>query len=469
MAAPSCPGCRERDALIASALERIAALEQQVRDLEARLGANATNSSLPPSANPPQAPKPVVKAPTGKKSGAQPGHTAHLKRRLPPQRLTRVVPFVPSRCERCHEPLPPDPGPDDPEPTWHQVAELPEMAAQVTEYQGHFRTCPGCGTLNHAPIPREVKAHSIGPRLAAALAYLTGSHHVSQRGLEEITEDVFEVPLSVGTVANLQAQMSTALAVAHAEALAAVRAAAVKHVDETGWKLAGRLCWLWVAATGSVAAFLVHAHRGRDALAALPGAQVQGFICSDRWSAYGRLSPFGRQVCWAHLRRDFQKLVDRGGPAARLGKKLQRIAGRVFEEWHLFRGGTFGRRALQNHLDGEAQELERLLRAGRRCADPKAATFCENLLAVVPALWRFVVTDDVGPTNNHAERLLRRGVLWRKNAFGSHSAAGCRFVERLLTVVQTRRLQGRSVLRYLYEALVAHRNGLPSPSLLPAE
>ena len=273
----------------------------------------------------------------------------------------------------------------------------------------------------------------------------------------------------MGTVVKLQAQVSAALAPAHAEAVQAVRAAAVKHVDETSWKLAGKLCWLWVAATGSAAAFLVHAHRGWDALVALLGAPVRGFICSDRWSVYGRLSPLGRQVCWAHLKRDFQKLVDRGGPAARLGHKLQRIAGRVFEQWHLFRGGTFGRRALQNHLDGEARELEGLLRAGRRCADAKAAAFCENLLALVPALWRFVVSAGVEPTNNHAERLLRRGVLWRKNAFGSHSEAGCRFVERLLTVVQTRRLQGRSVLRYLYEALVAHRDGLPAPSLLPAE
>lgn len=455
--------------MIASLLERVAALEQRVRDLEARLGQNATNSSLPPSANPPQAPKPVVKRPTGKKPGAQPGHPAHLKRRLPPERLTRTIRFVPRRCERCRGPLPADPGPGDPEPSWHQVAELPEMAAQVTEYQGHFRTCPGCGALNHAPIPREVKTHSVGPRLAATLAYLTGSHHVSQRGLEEVAQDVFDVPLSVGTVAGLQAHVSAALAPAHAEALAAVRAADVKHVDETGWKLAGKLCWLWVAATGAVAAFLVHAHRGWGALAALLGERARGFICSDRWSAYGRLSPYCRQVCWAHLRRDFRKLVDRGGPAARLGRKLQRIAERVFEEWHLFRGGTFGRRALQNHLDGEARELERLLRSGCRCADPKAATFCANLLAVLPALWRFVVSEGVEPTNNHAERLLRRGVLWRKNAFGSHSAAGCRFVERLLTVVQTRRLQGRSVLRYLYEAVVAHRNGLPAPSLLSAE
>jgi transposase len=169
-----------------------------------------------------------------------------------------------------------------------------------------------------------------------------------------------------------------------------------------------------------------------------------------------------------HLKRDFQKLVDRGGPAARLGQKLQRVGERVFEEWHLFRGGTFGRRALQNHLDGPARELERRLRSGRRCADAKAATFCENLLGLLPAAGRFVVTDGVEPTNNHAERLLRRGVLWRRTAFGCTSEAGCRFVERLLTVVQTRRLQGRSVLRYLYEALVAHRDGLPAPSLLSA-
>ena len=336
MALVVCPGCRERDERIRALEGRTAHLEQRVRDLEAqlrealaRLGTNATNSSVPPSANPPQAPKPVVKAPTGKKSGAQPGHTAHLKRRLPPERLTHVVPFVPGRCERCHEPLPAHPGPGDPEPTWHQVAELPEMAARVTEYQGHFRTCPCCGTLNHAPIPSGRKAHSVGPRLAAALAYLAGSHHVSQRGLEEIAEDVFEVPLSVGTVANLQAQMSAALAPAHAEALAAVGAADVKNVDETSWKLAGQLCWLWVAATGTVAAFLIHAQRGWDALVALLGEQVQGFIGSDRWSAYGRLSPFCRQVCWAHTIRT----QSRSGFLGRCSRRPRPLAGAFRRSW----------------------------------------------------------------------------------------------------------------------------------------
>ena len=468
MATVSCPGCQQRDERI-TALERyVAELEATVRDLTARLGTNATNSSTPPSANPPGAPKPVTKQRTGKKPGGQPGHPACLKRRLPPERVHQVVPFVPRHCDRCQQPLPSPPGCDDPAPTWHQVAELPQGAAQVTEYQGHYRTCPGCGQLNHAPIPHDLKAHRVGPRLAATLGYLAGSHHVSKRGLEEIATDVFDVPLALGTVANLEAQLSAALAPAHAEALQVVRVADVKNVDETSWKLAGTLCWLWVAATDTVAAFLIHAHRGGDAVAALLGEPVRGFVCSDRWSAYARLSPWCRQICWAHLHRDFQKLVDRGDAAARLGKKLQRIAERVFEAWHLFRGGG-DREALMARLDAAACALERLLRAGRRCADAKAATFCGNVLGLLPAVWRFVVTAGVEPTNNHAERLLRRGVRWRKNAFGSQSEAGCRFVERMLTVVQTRRLQGRSVLGYLYAALVAHRQGLPAPSLLAAE
>jgi transposase len=203
-------------------------------------------------------------------------------------------------------------------------------------------------------------------------------------------------------------------------------------------------------------------------LVALLGETVQGFVCSDRWSAYAKLSPFCRQICWAHLKRDFQKLIDRGGPAAALGQKLQGLAEQVFAAWYLFRGGGCNRQQLQVRLDGPARAFERVLKAGRRCADSKAATFCANILELLPAVWRFVVSAGVEPTNNHAERVLRRGVLWRKNAFGCHSAAGCRFVERMLTVVQTRRLQGRSVLSYLYEALLAHRKGLPAPSLLAA-
>jgi transposase len=300
--------------------EQVDGLKAQLQEALARLATNATNSGLPPSANPPSAPKPVTKTPTGKKPGAQPGHPAHLRRRLPPERVNTVVSFVPPHCDRCQEPLSPSPGPEDPAPTWHQVAELPPMAAHVTEYQGHFRTCPGCGAVSHAPIPQDLKTHSVGPRLAATLGYLAGSHHVSKRGLEEIASDVFDVPVALGTVAHLEAQMSAALAGAHAEALHAVRAAPAKNVDETGWKQAGQKRWLWLAATTAVAVFLVHARRSFQALKALLGRDVIGVVTSDRWSVYDKWPLLQRQLCWAHLKRDSRKLVDRGGAAAPLGE-----------------------------------------------------------------------------------------------------------------------------------------------------
>jgi transposase len=466
MDAPSCPGCRQRDETIAELRQRLADLEQRVQQLQDQLGKNASNSSIPPSANPLDAPKPVAKKPSRRPSGAQLGHPAHLRRRLPPERLQHLRDFIPSHCQRCHEPLPALPAPDDPPPTWHQVAELPKLAAEVTEYRGHFRTCSCCGTLNHAAIPADLKAHSIGPRLAATLSYLAGRHHLSQRGLEEMAEDVFDVPLSLGTVGRLAEQTSAALAAAHAEAVQAVQTAEVKNVDETGWKLAGRRCWLWAAATATVAAFVIHARRSAAGLRTLLGEVIRGIVGSDRWSVYPQVTSDRWQVCWAHLKRDFQAMVDRDNAGSTVGEQLLLLTDVLFGWWHRVRDGTLLRRTFRRYVAGLREDVRAVLEQGRACGCAKTAGTCRELLAVEESLWTFVRVEGVEPTNNHIERMLRLAVLWRKKSFGSQSDAGCRFVERLLTVVQTRRLQGRSVLDYLYEALVAHRAGLPAPKLL---
>ncbi len=456
---PSCTGCREL-------LQRVAELEAQLRELQARLGQNASNSSLPPSANPPQAPSPVRKQPTGRKPGGQPGHPPHLRERLPPERLTTsVVHYIPDCCPACRHVLPTGAGPDDPTPRWHQVVELPERPVQVTEYQAHARSCPHCGQVAWAKIPDDLRAHSCGPRLTATLSYLSGVLHVSKRGIEEFVEAVFQAPIALGTVSNLEREMSAALAPAHAEAQAAVQQAAAKNVDETGWKRAGTKCWLWGAATAVVACFVIAPTRGTAGLAALLGRKIKGVISSDRWSVYGQLKLGLRQLCWAHLKRDFQKLIDRGGAAKKYGDKGLAAVQILFHEWHLFRGG--GSRAdLQRELGPLRDALRSWLGDGARCRDAKAAALCGNLLELEPALWSFLYKPGVEPTNNLIERLLRPAVLWRKNAFGCHSDRGCRFVERILTVVQTRRLQKRPVLEYLYQALHAHRCGLPAPTLL---
>ena len=457
---PTCPGCREL-------LKRVAELEGRLRELESRLGRNASNSSIPPSANPPEAPPPVRKKPTGRKPGGQPGHVACLRVRLPEERLTEpVVHYWPDACEACHDDLSAAPGPDDPEPRWHQVVELPEFPAQVTEYQAHGRACESCGQVTWASIPEDIRAHVCGARLTATLSFLSGVLHASKRQIEDFVETVCQVPIALGTVSNLEQEMSAALADAHAQAQTAVQEAGAKNVDETGWKQAGQKRWLWGAATAWVVCFVIAPTRGAAGLAALLGKKIKGIISSDRWSVYGQWKLGLRQLCWAHLKRDFQKLMDRGGDAKDIGEMGLDGVDVVFTLWHAFRGGGMSQSQFQSEITVVRRTLREWLERGCACKDSKAAAFCANVLAVEPALWTFTHQAGVEPTNNHIERLLRPGVLWRKNAFGCHSEAGCRFVERILTVVQTLRLQKRPVLQFLYESLLAHRNAQQAPQLL---
>jgi transposase len=457
MEQPECPGCRERDA-------RLAVLEARVAELEARLH----DLLKPPSApRPPAAlPKGPAKKPTGKKPGGQPGHPPHLRELAPPARVNETVPFLPQSCGHCQAALPAQPSPNDPPPVRHQVVELPELAARITEYQGQARTCLECGKVTRAPIPAELRAHSVGPKLTAALAYLVGCHGLSKRGVEELSEALFDAKVSLGTVANLEQETSAALAAAHQEAVAAVRTAEVKHLDETGWKQAGKKRWLWVAATADVVVFLIHTLRNVTALRQLLGATLSGILCSDRWSAYDHWPLLQRQLCWAHLKRNWEKMAERGGKAEVIAAACLSVHERVFELWHLFRGGGLSRVEMDERMLPLMFELLAVLRRGLRSRDRKTKRFCARLEGQFPALWTFVAVAGVEPTNNHAERVQRRAVLWRRRSFGCHSAAGCRFAERILTVVQTLRLQQRSVLRFLHEAISAHRAHRSGPMLV---
>jgi len=237
-------------------------------------------------------------------------------------------------------------------------------------------------------------------------------------------------------------------------------------VDETGWSLAGQLCWLWLAATQGTACFKVCLGRGRDSLRQLLGQSIQGVLCSDRWSAYNLMAVMSRQICWAHLKRDFQKWVDYGPQTTAIGQAGLKAVQKLFASWESFQQRAMDRPGLQADLAPVMIDLYAALEAGRACPVKKAATFCGHLLDLYPALWTFTRQGGVEPTNNLAERLLRTAVIWRKISFGNHSEDGCRFAERILTTVQTLRLQNRPVLAYLTDALTAHRAGQPAPLLV---
>jgi len=464
---PLCSGCRKRDRRIAQLEQQLLTVQAENQKLRERARRNSSNSSMPPSSNPPDAPKFPKKKSTGRKRGAQPGHPPQPRTLVPPEQVDQIIPLMPTCCEHCQAPLPDQPHVDDPPPHRHQVFELPPKLIHVTEYQGLACTC-ACGHVTWASIPADIRAHSMGPRLAAAVSYLSGCQQISKRGVSEFFATIFGVPIALGTVSNLEQQMSAALESPHAEAARAVRRAPVKNVDETGWKKAGKLCWLWTAATRFVALFVIARGRGLADFVQLMGGKFLGIFTSDRWHAYGQLPADCRQICWAHLKRDFQKCVDRDTPGSRVfGEAALGLTDRLFQLWHSFRGGGIARRTLRRRAKPLIGELHDLLETGRGCADePKLATFCTNLLNIEPALWTFVFQEGVEPTNNHAERVLRRGVLWRKRAFGCQSDNGCRFVERILTVTQTLRLQKRNVFEYLHQALAAHRAGQIAPKLV---
>jgi transposase len=357
-------------------------------------------------------------------------------------------------------------GPDDLQPKRFQTIELPPIAVEVAEYQAHARTCPCCGEVTQATIPAALREHSVGPRLTATLSFLTGAQGISKRGVEEIADAIFGAPIALGTVANLEQEVSAALAPAHQEALAAVRQADVKFADETSWKLWGKLCWLWAAATANIAVFVIHAKRSALGLAALLGEDIDGILHSDRWHVYRQIPEERRQLCWAHLKRDFQKIVDCGGPSAFVGRRGLRLVKELFAAWHAFQEGKVTRRKLQTLIEPLQRRLGKTLLEGALGEDARVAKFCENVLTLECALWTFVTHEGVEPTNNHIERLLRRAVLWRRRSFGCNSEAGCRFVERILTVVQTCRLHDQNTLEYLSKAVHSRRSGLSCPCLM---
>ena len=200
----------------------------------------------------------------------------------------------------------------------------------------------------------------------------------------------------------------------------------------------------------------------------LLGEHFSGILVTDRYSAYNWYPVRWRQLCWAHLLRDFEAMRDRGGCSEEIGNALLAQAHQMFSWWHRVREGTLKRSTFRSYMTPLRREVERLLEAGSRCGVPKTAGTCQDILKRREALWTFVQVAGVEPTNNTAERSIRPGVLWRKGSFGTQSTAGSRFVESMMTVVATLKQQQRNVLEYLTTACEAALRGEEAPSLLPA-
>lgn len=457
-------------ALIVAQQQRLAEWEQLVVQLQGRLVAleerlnqNSRNSSKPPSSDPPHTRPRPKKPPSGRKAGGQTGHPGHGRSLMAVETVSRVVVSRPVSCAACGALL----LGEDPRPVRHQVTELPRIEPEVTEYQQHTLTCLACGSQTQAPAPAEMPTGSFGPRTQATVGYVTGRLGISQRDAAELLDTVFHIDLGLGTIPALEQDVSVAIAQPVAEAQTYVQTQPVNNADETSWPERAQRGWLWIATTPLVSVFLLQMTRGAEGAKKILGATFQGIVGSDRWSGYNWLDPIRRQLCWAHLKRDFQAFVERGGEPQRIGRALLACVEDMFDLWYRVRDGTLPRSNFQAAMQPIQSQVGKLLREGAQLPPQKTSRTCAKILKLEVALWTFVRVAGVEPTNNGAERPLRRAVLWRRRSFWTQSAGGSRFVERILTVVTTCRQQKRDVLDYLTEACAAAIRGDQPPSLLP--
>jgi transposase len=434
-------------------------LRQQVADLNARLGQNSQNSSRPPSSDAPNVKRPPPREPSGRRRGAQPGHASHHRSLLPPD---QEVPRKPTACRRCGEIL----IGSDPQPLLHQVLELPPIKPLVTEYQLHRLVCPRCGTSTCGTLPDGVPTGQQGPRLQGVLAVLTGAYRLSKDQTTTLCDDLFGIPICPGTICALEQQTTAALTPVVEELREHIKTEHA-NLDETSWREEGKRAWLWVAVTALVTVFHIARSRGGAVARCLLGPGLHWVVTSDRYSAYQWLARRRRQLCWAHLRRDFQAMIDRDNAGSVIGHELLIFSDDVFHWWYRVRDGTLQRSSMRTGIASQRPWLRDLLERGTVCGCARTAAVCRELLKLEPALWTFLRVEGVEPTNNAAERALRHAVLWRKSSYGTASAKGSRYVANILTVVATCRQQGRNVLEFVTSCCQAHLQGRVAPSLLP--
>jgi transposase len=366
----------EAQAYIRALESRVAALEATVQQLREQVQQTSRTSSRPPSSDPTQAlgqrPR---REPTGRHPGGQPGPEGQARGLVPVEEVDVVIPVKPDRCHRCQHPLPGE----DPQPQRHQVTEIPPMKPVVTEYQLHHLVCPVCGAETRAAVPAGVPTGGFGPRVQAITALCMGAYHLSKRTTQHALEDLFGVQMGLGTIANLQHAMVQAVAEPVAEARAYVQRQPAAYLDETGWREGQQRAWLWTAVTEWVTVFVVRASRGGQVAQELLGERFWGWLVTDRWSAYTWYPTWRRQVCWAHLLRDIEAMIERGGRSREMGEAWRAQARQMFEWWHRVRDGTLAHRTFARYMWPVRQEVERLLDAGQTCGGPKTEGTCSIL------------------------------------------------------------------------------------------
>ena len=457
--------------LVLGLLAEITMLRERVDEHDRLLKQDSRNSSKAPSNDPPETrqqrrarERERAKQQGRKQRGGQPGHEGKTREMVGPERVADHVEHVPVACGCGHR----FDGSEERigDPVLRQKWELPEVVPLITEHRLHRLVCPACGTAVLAEGDG-ISSSPFGPRLEAHIAVMAGVYRLSRRQIMELLAEMFGCPISVGGVNATIMRMSAVLADPWRELRDAIRKAQAVHADETSWRLRGETNWLWVAASTLMACYRIDPARSQAAAKELLGEDFGSFIITDRYAGYHWLDVLQQQLCWCHVIRQFVSVSERDGAPGRLGEQLLKNAREVIGAHREYLQDDHDLAWLHAQLEPYRERIKTLLETGVRGRHLKTRRFCAGLLDEYDALWTFCEVPGIDPTNNAAERAVRHGVLLRKIQLGTQSDNGNRWIERICTVRETCRLQGRSALGYLQDAATAAQHRQPIPSLTP--
>ena len=460
--------------LIAWLLNIIVALLEELQALRTKVAALEKDSSCshkPPSSDGLNKQRGTTKRGcSGRKPGGQTGHRGRTRRNVPPDQVTETIPHQPQNCDQC--------GATFTEQNLtvaverRQVWEIPEIKPLVQEHVFYQTSCH-CGHATRLPVPEWIYS-GMGDNLQSHIAYLIpqGGTKLSRRSLQTILDDVFHVPLALGTIQNRLEDTAEILKPVCDELQNELSQQAVINIDETSYPHNKTLNWLWAFVTRSFVFFTIQASRGSQVLRQILGERYDGIIICDRFSAYIKYHKDRAcgliQFCWAHIIRDIKALKHH------LAVESEQIfaivtckrIGAVFRLWHTHQRGKISRAQLIAAAEPIIAEMRTFVEANQKNPCHDVAKFNRQLLKRWHSLFTFIYHEGVEPTNNLAERLIRPGVQTRKISYGTRSQKGQLLRARLLTVSQSCRIQQRNALNFYLTAIHAYRHNLTMPSLL---
>ena len=350
-----------------------------------------------------------------------------------------------------------------------QVAQLVERPIEIVEYQRHHCQCLQCGGTALEDWPAEIlPGQDIGVRLQALLVWLGNYGHLSYAKQQELLWELGEIEIGQGTLVATNERVEASI-VGSVEQLKEwiVQAHPPLHTDETPWSVRGVKEWLWVLAGVDFCLFHAGDTRARKELETVLGTHYGGVLISDDFSVYNGYPVVGQQKCLAHLRRHFRRLFDTNGKHNRvIAQTFLKLIDEAFSQHRVWRE-TADKQQYRSWVPGFQQRVSEAVSDWLALAGYEAGKLLRSLRDKAAQWWYFLKHPDVPPDNNLAERCLRTAVTKRKVCGGSRSLERFRHTANLLSVIQSCRLQGRSVLRFFEQALQATVAPHSRPSLIP--